>query len=70
VVQPTGSVSYTNAVVDQHFIARKRANRLFSVALEEPGLLGIGIDESIAAVVSSDQRFELLGERKGVPGPF
>src|SRR5438477_10154747 len=31
----------TNAVIDQHFIARKRENRLFSVVLEHPQLLGI-----------------------------
>jgi cyanophycinase len=53
----------TNGVVDQHFIARKRSNRLFSVVLENPTLLGIGIDESTAVVVSPDQRFEVLGER-------
>jgi cyanophycinase len=53
----------TNAIVDQHFIARKRVNRLFSVVLEEPGLLGIGVDESTAVVVSADQRLEVLGER-------
>lgn len=53
----------TNAVVDQHFIARKRANRLFSVVLEEPGLLGLGIDEATAVVVGPDQSFEVLGDR-------
>src|SRR5215471_5921209 len=53
----------TNAVVDQHFIARKRQNRLFSVVLEQPRLLGIGIDESTAVVVGTDLKLEVLGER-------
>jgi cyanophycinase len=63
VVTTNGFGFLTNAVVDQHFIARKRSNRLFSVVLENPTLLGIGIDESTAVVVSPDQRFEVLGER-------
>jgi cyanophycinase len=53
----------TNVVIDQHFIARKRENRLFSVILEMPGLLGIGIDESTAIVVKPDQHFEVIGDR-------
>ena len=53
----------TNAIVDQHFIARKRSNRLFSAILEQPQLLGIGIDESTAVIVDPDQRCEVLGDR-------
>ena len=53
----------TNAIIDQHFIARKRSNRLFSAVLEQPQLLGIGIDESTAVIVGPDQRCEVLGDR-------
>ncbi len=53
----------TNAIVDQHFIARKRSNRLFCAVLEQPQLLGIGIDESTAVIVGPDQRCEVLGDR-------
>jgi cyanophycinase len=53
----------TNAIIDQHFITRKRLNRLFSVVLENPKLLGIGIDESTAIIVGPDQKFEVVGER-------
>src|SRR6266705_2571386 len=53
----------TNAIVDQHFIARKRSNRLFSAVLEQPQLLGIGIDESTAVIVGPDQSCEVLGDR-------
>ncbi len=53
----------TNAIVDQHFIARRRENRLFSVILENTALLGIGIDESTAVVVGPDQTFEVVGNQ-------
>ncbi len=52
----------TKAVIDQHFIKRKRNNRLINVILEHPDLLGIGIDESTAILVNPDDTFEVLGE--------
>ncbi len=52
----------TKAVIDQHFIKRKRNNRLITVILEHPDLLGIGIDESTAILVNPDDTFEVLGE--------
>ena len=58
----TGFGFMTNAVIDQHFIKRKRLNRLFSVVLEHPQLVGIGIDESTAIIVNPDETFEVLGE--------
>jgi cyanophycinase len=51
----------TNAVVDQHFFRRKRHNRLVSVVLEHPELLGVGIDESTALVVDSVGRWSIIG---------
>ncbi len=52
----------TKAVIDQHFLKRKRNNRLITVILEHPELLGIGIDESTAILVNPDDTFEVLGE--------
>jgi cyanophycinase len=49
-------------VVDQHFVKRKRLNRLISVILEHPTLPGIGIDESTAVVVSPGGGVEVMGE--------
>ena len=49
-------------IVDQHFVARRRHNRLISLVLEHPELLGIGIDESTAIVVGPPNRFEVRGE--------
>ncbi len=51
-----------SAIIDQHFIRRKRHNRLISLVLENPRLLGIGIDEATAIIVKPDQAFEVLGE--------
>jgi cyanophycinase len=49
------------AIIDQHFIRRQRLNRLISVCLENPGLTGIGIDESTALLVK-EGRGEVVGE--------
>lgn len=51
-----------NAIVDQHFLKRKRTNRLISIVLARPNLIGIGIDESTAIIASPDNTFEVLGE--------
>jgi cyanophycinase len=50
------------AVLDQHFTARRRHNRLLSVVLGRPELLGVGIDEDTAIVVGPDGSFGVLGE--------
>ena len=40
-----------NIIVDQHFVARSRYNRLFSAMSEYPGILCVGIDEATALVI-------------------
>jgi cyanophycinase len=54
------------AIIDQHFVARKRHNRLISLIAEHPDLLGIGIDESTAIIVNPDETFEVIGEQNVV----
>lgn len=49
------------AIVDQHFLRRERANRLLSVVLERPSLIGVGIDERTALRVDPDGRWTVLG---------
>jgi cyanophycinase len=51
-----------DAVIDQHFITRRRHNRLIAVVLQNPALVGIGIEESTAVLVRPDGRYEVLGE--------
>lgn len=55
-----------SAIIDQHFIKRKRNNRLISTVLENPKLLGIGIDESTAIIVHPANTFEVIGENQVV----
>ncbi|MFW6160844.1 MAG: cyanophycinase, partial [Acidobacteriota bacterium] len=51
------------AIIDQHFVTRKRHNRLISLVLENKDLLGIGIDESTAIIVKPGGTFEVVGEQ-------
>lgn len=53
---------FRGVIVDQHFVARQRSNRLISVILEHPDLLGVGVDEDTAVWVRPDNTFEVMGE--------
>jgi cyanophycinase len=52
-----------DAIIDQHFIQRKRHNRLISLVLEHPDLVGIGIDEETAILVFPDHTCKVIGRR-------
>jgi cyanophycinase len=47
-------------VIDQHFVERSRYNRLLSVVIERPDLMGIGISEGTAIWVVRN-RAEVFG---------
>jgi cyanophycinase len=49
-----------DVVIDQHFAQRNRYGRLLMLVAQSPGLLGIGIDEDTAAVVSEEDGSEML----------
>ena len=49
------------AIIDQHFSRRSRDNRLVSAVLDNPQLLGVGIDEETALIVRPDGKWEVLG---------
>jgi cyanophycinase len=53
---------FEGVIVDQHHVARRRNNRLISVVLEHPELLGVGVDEATAVWVRPDGTFEVLGD--------
>jgi len=61
VVTAPGFGLLPGAIVDQHFVRRRRQNRLMSLVLENPSLLGIGIDESTALVVRPGGSWEIIG---------
>jgi cyanophycinase len=50
-----------DVIVDQHFVRRSRHNRLLSLVLENPGMIGIGIDEQTAVVCRPDRVLEVVG---------
>ncbi|HKV50730.1 MAG TPA: cyanophycinase [Gemmatimonadaceae bacterium] len=56
----------TNAIVDMHFIRRERANRLLTVVLERPSLLGVGIDEGTAVRVDPNGMWTVLGRSAAI----
>jgi cyanophycinase len=64
IVQVRGFGFVKNAIIDQHFVTRRRHNRLISIVLENPKLVGVGIDESTAVLVRPDGRYEVLGENQ------
>jgi cyanophycinase len=51
-----------NTVLDQHFIVRQRENRLFGLILQNPTLLGIGIDEDMGLLVKDNRLAEVVGD--------
>jgi cyanophycinase len=61
VVTAPGFGLLPGVVVDQHFLRRKRHNRLLSLVLELPERLAVGIDESTALEIGPDGRWRVLG---------
>jgi cyanophycinase len=47
-------------VIDQHFAQRARIERLLGAVAENPGVLGLGIDEDTAVIVSG-AHFDVIG---------
>ncbi len=49
-----------NCVIDQHFAQRNRYGRLLMIVSQSPQLLGMGVDEDTAAVISRTDGVETL----------
>jgi len=56
---------WPEVIVDQHFLKRRRFNRLLGAVLDRPDLVGVGIDEGTAVLVSG-RSFEVLGRGSAV----
>ncbi|HZY81580.1 MAG TPA: cyanophycinase [Cyclobacteriaceae bacterium] len=50
-----------NVIVDQHFLARSRHNRLITAVIEFDNVMGVGIDESTAILVVGKDA-EVIGD--------
>jgi cyanophycinase len=61
VVTTRGFGLLTGAIVDQHFLRRRRHNRLISIALEHPSEIAVGIDESTAIQVNPGGCWDIIG---------
>jgi len=61
VVTTRGFGFIKRAIIDQHFVARNRFNRLLAVSIQKRKM-GIGIDENAAIWVKPGRQVEVLGE--------
>jgi len=52
---------WPEVLIDQHFLKRQRDNRLISAVLDRHALVGIGIDEATAVIVTNGT-FEVVGK--------
>lgn len=57
----TGFGFLSGAIVDQHFVKRRRHDRLMGVLARYPNMIGLGIDEGTAVVVQG-RKITVLGD--------
>ncbi len=57
-----GLALVSDILVDQHFAERGRIGRLLGAVAQNPRLLGIGIDENTAILLTGGRRFRVIGE--------
>jgi cyanophycinase len=48
-------------LIDQHFAQRGRIGRLLNAVAQNPGILGIGIDENTAVIFDDKSTFNIMG---------
>lgn len=51
----------TSLLIDQHFQQRKRLGRLLTGVLSYPQMIGVGVDEDTAALVTADGQLSVIG---------
>jgi cyanophycinase len=57
----TGLRLLPNAIIDQHFLKRNRLARLIAAIRSHPDLIGLGIDEGTAIIVSNKE-YKVVGD--------
>ncbi|MCP4613072.1 MAG: cyanophycinase [Planctomycetes bacterium] len=50
------------SIIDQHFLARGRQKRLISAVKDHTGMVGFGIDEKTALIVTQGSHIDIVGE--------
>jgi len=66
IVTDTGFALVGSAIIDQHFLRRKRHSRLISLVLEREPHLGVGIDESTALIIPPTGPWKITGASAAV----
>lgn len=51
----------TNLIIDQHFLARKRQNRIISVLLNSQERFAFGIDEDCTLAIEDEKKVSVIG---------
>ncbi|MGB7981560.1 MAG: cyanophycinase [Candidatus Nanopelagicales bacterium] len=62
VAQAQGLGLLPGVIIDQHFSQRERYGRLVNLVASSPDLLGIGLDEDTAMLVSDESLLEVVGK--------
>ena len=57
----TGLAFLQQVTIDQHFSQRQRLARLLSVIAQRPDLIGVGIDEDTALIITKKGSLEVIG---------
>lgn len=57
----TGFGFIENVVFDTHFVTRGRIGRLFQIIVSNPKILGIGLEENSALLITPDLKLEAIG---------
>jgi len=57
----SGLALISNVIIDTHFIRRGRIGRVFQIVATNPGLLGIGLEENAALLISNNKKIEAIG---------
>lgn len=50
-----------NVVIDTHFVTRGRIGRLLQIVVANPRLMGIGLEENAALLITNDTKMEAIG---------
>jgi cyanophycinase len=50
-----------NVIVDTHFVTRGRIGRLLQIVVANPRLLGVGLEENAALMITNDTKMEAIG---------
>ncbi|MBA3900728.1 MAG: cyanophycinase, partial [Bacteroidetes bacterium] len=51
----------SNCIIDSHFIRRGRIGRLIEATILNPALIGIGLGENTALIITEGNRMECIG---------